>query len=569
MPVKKFTFTLFISLFLTFCYSQNLIFDWNHIIDNGSWYNMGKSIKVDTAGYIYVAGSIEDTLVFIDTTINCEEYSTAFLAKLNSDGDLIWFKYFKGAREISSLCFDHDNNLYAVGIYYNRVDMGDTILITNNTDTVWSMNMFIVKYNTDGNLLWAKNTTGVWYSSGSGNGPLKKIAVDNDNNLIITGRCINEIEYFDTNIVITTLDSALVTYPYPYWYYYHASIAFLAKYNPEGEKIWVRKMGTGAYCKPYSVEIDHSNNILIIGYYSDTISFDSITITPTGYWSIFITKFNNNGKVQWVEKAGGNSSDNNGFDIKTDSINNVYITGEMSGSNVEFGGNIVFLGSYLEAFIAKYDSIGNFLWVIPIGTSHHTKDDPPNNFGTSIYIDNNNIYLSGSFNDSLNFAGTILENNFGCCDMFLLKMDLDGNVLRAGQYSEGEGWLCPQEITMDKDNNIYFIGYYQVNAYYYKIIIGKTSGDIPVGCILLTKDRPKIYVYPNPSNGYFYIITNTNNEANAEIRIYDLYGKLVYSNLVKLTGKQVRINTGYLPGGVYILRITGNSLSKTLKIIIK
>ncbi len=542
------------------CFSQDLIFDWKHTIHNGQRSNEGRSICTDTAGYVYVGGRLEDTVYFIDTILNCVE-DNAFLAKLSPDGELVWVKWYRYCSLITAMCFDHENNLCVTGNYYLYIDLGDTILYTNHADTGYCSNQFIAKYDTDGNLLWAKSNTGV-YISGYSN-PVHNITVDNENNILITGRCIEELQYFDTSIVITTLDSALVTYPYPYWYYYYASIGFLAKYSSDGNFLWVKELG-GSSCEPASVKTDNSDNIFVTGQFNNTAYFDTIMIEPYGY-DIFLVKYSSDGDLQWVETAGGSAGDK-GFDISVDNDNNVYLTGSIQGDNIQFGGNIIFSHAWTDAYYAKYDSTGDFKWVKPIGTSHNITNIT-SNFGASLFIRDNYLYLLGSFMDSLNFNGIILEDYFGK-SMFIVKMDLDGNVLKAGQYAKtGSGWIWTQELTLDNNNDIYFIANYQENSSNndYTIIIGKTSADIPININEIPSLKDNISVFPNPSNGIFTI--KTNNSELTDILIYDLTGKELYNKNINVV--KSKINISFLHEGCYILQLRDKNNIVNKKIIIE
>ena len=224
----KLLFFFILSIFFASpAFTQDIIFDWKYEMGNGEWLNQGKAIATDSSGYVYVGGSIDRPIYFIDTLNNSDNDSRGFIAKLSPEGHLIWFKWYMGSFEVSSLCFDHSNYLYAAGIYNNRIYIEDTILVSNNTDSLYSSNMFIVKYDTTGNLLWARSTGGCAYPAPLGNIPYKKITVDSDNNIVITGKCIEEIAYFDTTVSVTSLDSVWQSG----WYYFHRRAKTLGKKN--------------------------------------------------------------------------------------------------------------------------------------------------------------------------------------------------------------------------------------------------------------------------------------------------------------------------------------------------
>lgn len=536
----KNTFSLFPFLFCLCllslskpAFSQDIIFDWKYIISNGNSL-AGRSIVTDSSGYVYVAGTVTDTLTFIDSTINCPENSVAFLAKLDSTGDLIWFKQFKWSREITSLCIDHENNLYATGTYVYYVNLGDTILYSNNTQTNVS-NQYIVKFTTHGQLLWAKSTSGIWYIAGNGGMPLNKITVDNNNDVIITGRCIDSIQYFDT--------TATLNFQTP-------ETGFLAKYSSSGQKLWVKKIG-GANCYPYAVKTDNANNIVITGMFDDIAIFDTINIYPNG-WDIFLTKYTNNGSLIWISRAGG-SSDNYAYDIGIDTLNNIYFTGQVNGSNVDFDSTIYYTNASDKGFIAKYSSTGNIIWLLPLNKAE----------GFSIQTYHNKIYLIGTFNDVLSF-GNVTLTCIGSRDIFLLKMDLDGNVEKAAQYIEQNGSLYPNNLALDKSGNIYITGIYQSSTFIYDILIAKIPYNIPVSSDLI-EFLPNIRLYPNPCIDEINIVIKENSSSFYQIEIFDLSGKRLL--IVTEPDLLYKVNVSTFPKGYYFLKISNKFYTKSEKFV--
>ena len=73
-------------------------------------------------------------------------------------------------------------------------------------------------------------------------------------------------------------------------------------------------------------------------------------------------------------------------------------------------------------------------------------------------------------------------------------------------------------------------------------------------------------VYPNPvTNGKTFVYITSNNKFIKQIDIFNVLGKLVFST--RLTGKELNISA--LNKGVYVLKITENSISETRKLVIK
>ncbi|MFD1614488.1 T9SS type A sorting domain-containing protein [Gelatiniphilus marinus] len=73
-------------------------------------------------------------------------------------------------------------------------------------------------------------------------------------------------------------------------------------------------------------------------------------------------------------------------------------------------------------------------------------------------------------------------------------------------------------------------------------------------------------IYPNPvNNGKQYIYITSKNSLTKKIEVFNALGKRALS--VVLIGKELNISK--LSTGVYILKITENSVSETRKLVIK
>jgi len=189
-----------------------------------------------------------------------------------------------------------------------------------------------------------------------------------------------------------TLDSAWVTYPFPHWVYFYGRTNYLAKFDKNGQKLWIKDVGMHNQ-HYYAISTDYSNNILFTGHFWGDYPFilDTITLVGTAIDNIFIAKYSPDGQILWAQRAGGGSNGNQGYDIIADTFNNIYMTGKISGGSVEFGGIIFFPNStHNKAFLTKYDSAGTVIWAKRIYGV-----DPYYNItlGFSLKFKNDEIYL--------------------------------------------------------------------------------------------------------------------------------------------------------------------------------
>jgi len=197
---------------------------------------------------------------------------------------------------------------------------------------------------------------------------------------------------------------------------------------------------------------------------------------------IFFTFFSISSTAQtwdWAVKAGGVMSDRS-TDVRCDSVGDIYTVGYFNGGG-DFDG-IPVSGYYATdktTFIAKYDSLGNCIWVrqstIDMGTFSNYYDDRA--LGVAVDSDGD-IYITGVFWDDIQFGPFYLSDGFGvsCCDqVYVAKLDSDGNWLWAhwiGSYADDQG----QDIQVDTKWNLPKNSLYTISL---TSISGNFTSDVP------------------------------------------------------------------------------------------
>ena len=115
-----------------------------------------------------------------------------------------------------------------------------------------------------------------------------------------------------------------------------------------------------------------------------------------------------------------------GRSIAVDANGNSYVTGYFYSSTITFGlTTLTNSGVYSDIFVVKYDSSGNVVWAKNTGGTNEDK-------GYGIAVDAiGNSYVTGWFSSStITFGSTTLTNS-GSDDIFVVKYDSSGNVMRA------------------------------------------------------------------------------------------------------------------------------------------
>jgi len=126
----------------------------------GSWGDYGNAIIGDDWGNVYVTGQFRQTVDFdpgtgTDFLIAGTAVNT-FLQKFDSNGNYIWTKHLTGGQvEALDMIIDWSNNLYLTGYYQNTVDFDPSVDVTSHISNNTSQDVFVAKYDSDGNYQWS------------------------------------------------------------------------------------------------------------------------------------------------------------------------------------------------------------------------------------------------------------------------------------------------------------------------------------------------------------------------------------------------------------------------------
>jgi Calx-beta domain/Beta-propeller repeat len=355
-------------------------------------------ISTDSSGNLYVTGNTQGSFPGYSNSGNGD----AFVAKYNTLGNQLWVRQFgtPGLDSASGISVDGSGNLYVTGSTW------DSFPGYSNSGR---QDAFVAKYNTLGNQLWVRQF-------GTSNDDFaSRISVDSSGNLYVTGYTWGS---------------------FPGYTISGQQDAFVAKYNTLGNQLWVRQFGTSNYDFASGISTDSSGNLYVIG--STDGSFPGYS--NSGRNDVFVAKYDSGGNQLWMRQFGTSSNDE-ALGIGTDSSGNLYVTGGTSGSFPGYNNS-----GNGDAFVAKYDALGNQLWVRQFGT-------PSSDFASGISVDSSgNLYVTGYTSGS--FPG---YSNFGNGDSFVAKYNTLGNQLWVRQFGtsnrdEASG------ISTDSSGNLYFTG---------------------------------------------------------------------------------------------------------------
>jgi len=337
---------------------------------------------------------------------------------------------------------DGSRNVYTTGSFSGTVDF-DPGAGEYELTSAGAYDIFISKFDTNGNFVWARSMGG----TGSDDG--YAIALDGSGNAYITG-IFHDTADFDPGVGTYNLISA------------GQGDIFISKLDTNGNFVWAKSIGGETFDDiGLDIVLDGNGNVYSTGEFYDTADFDpgvgTYTLTSIG-GDIFISKLDTDGNFVWAKDIGGAGSQT-GTAIVVDGGGNVYSTGSFYGTaDFDPGPGTYNLTSAEEnIFISKLDTNGNFVWAKNmVGAFRGISDD--------IVLDGTgNVYSTGHFQDVVDFdpgAGTYNLASAGGYDIFISKLDADGNFVWA-KSMEGGGSDRGSGIMSDGHGNVYSTGRFQ------------------------------------------------------------------------------------------------------------
>jgi len=523
-------------------------FEWVETYGNIG-YDEIREVEIDASGNLYSFGHFQQSIDF-DPGSGINSHTALggndiFIQKVDRNGNFSWVKSFGGKMDdfAAAMGQDHKGNLYLAGIFH------DTLKFNGGTGNSFAskgeLDVFILKMDTAGTLLWTKTI------GGSLDDQIHALSIDKSGNIVLFGRFKDSVD-FDPGAGVQNLTTV------------GRNDVFILKMDPLGNFLWVKAI-EGDWSYPKSVATDNANNVYTTGRFSGTLDFNpgsGIHNISSNSTDAFIQKLDSNGNFVWAKRIGGGSLDD-ASKIKIDQNNNV-ITAGVFQDTVDFDPGIntksIISNGLYDVFLHKMDANGNFIWVKTYGG---ISNEFPYNFDFDPMGD---LYVTGLFFDSVDFdPGIGSKKLYGASgDMYIQKLDSNGDFLWAKNFG-GSGFTRPYYINIDQHYNIYSAGSFRdtidfdpgpgVNTHVsvrgWDCFLHKMSQS-SITSIEEFKSDEDLFIYPNPSNGMVQIqLKQTLN--NVQLHIRNVLGELLFTkNYTSFSHETIELPENK---GIYILTI--------------
>lgn len=223
---------------------------------------------------------------------------------------------------------------------------------------------------------------------------------------------------------------------------------FVVKLRPDHSVIWSRSFGDDYLQQAMRVAVDPEGEILIIGHSWGTIDFGGGPLTSAGERDVFVAKLSAAGDHVW-SKRFGDARDQRGRGIATDRDGNVFIAGSVWGA-MDFGGGPLTSAGFEDIFVAKLDRHGAHVWSKRFGDAE-TQD------AWDLTTDGDgNVVMAGFVLGDVDFGDGLTQGGANQ-DAVVVKLSGDGDTLWSRRYGDHQH-QASQSVAVDSRGNVLLTG---------------------------------------------------------------------------------------------------------------
>jgi hypothetical protein len=432
--IRKFLCVVLLSL-LEFQSNGQTAPTWNwtrDVVCSGTTANSNAfGITTDANGNVFLAGYFQTSVTLGATTRTSVGGNDALIIKYDTQGNIVWSATGGGTGMDNANCVavDASGNVYVAGFFTTNATFG-SLSITNPNPSY--SQIFLAKYDSLGTVQWVRT------GGGSSNDYAEDLAIDAAGNVYMAGSYQSSTQFG----MLTTNSAGLQD-------------AFLVKYDPNGNAIWLRTGSGRALDNGYGVGCDNNGGVYFTGFFSDTATFSGQSVISAGGYDVYWAKYDTAGNLLYLHRAGGTASDY-GYSIAVHPSGDIHLTGGFSNT-VVMGSDTLVSAGFSDAFLVRCDPAGDPVTASRFGGSG-------NDFGydvvrTSAY----GATVSGYFDGPFTVGNTVFPASFGSRDAFVAGFDFYCNnqwAVRAG----GSGLDQSFAVATDPSDAVFFSGNYTGTA---------------------------------------------------------------------------------------------------------
>lgn len=380
-----------------------------------------------TDGSFYLTGTFTGRAIFgtgeanektlISSNSTCGD---VYIAKYNKNGMLAWVYSIAGngnrwCNDIS--VNESDGTVTLTGLFENDALFDLNGPHQKRLTSFGSYDMFIAKYQANGNFAWATQAGGYFDDVGKGIS-----VIYSDGTSIVTGNFLRTAIFGFGEPNKTVLNSS------PWW----EDDIFIAKYNSDGTLQWAKRTGGYGSDQSYAVSVRQSDSSFCLTGYLALYSKDIRREEPHNdsvEEGNFLAEYKSNGVLSWIKHTEPGPT----YSIVANTPDDSIITAS----------------SFAPEFLFKYSSNGSIIW---------KKENSPyigyfKSNAISSDEDDGGIFITGS----AHFYSTNYPGNDG---ILLLKYDIHGEILWSKIIQDSRGSGEGASVDSSDDSIIVFGNFY-------------------------------------------------------------------------------------------------------------
>lgn len=230
---------------------------------------------------------------------------------------------------------------------------------------------------------------------------------------------------------------------------------FVAKYSSAGDYLWVRGMVLGGYASGGTwkgIAVDAQGGVYVSGWYGDIAEIgDDTLVRPDEYDDAFIAKFSTIGNFVWAENTNTSKVGDRGLNVAVD-----------DKSSLSTAWSVYMTSESDELW--KFDAdTGDTLWIKEIKGKGKGQGGSES---IGVAVDGaGDVYLTGRFWNTVYFDDIKLTeiaegSPYGVSDYYVTRLDLAGNFLWAKQVDDVNNLFDGVRDIDVYDQNIYVTGFF-------------------------------------------------------------------------------------------------------------
>ncbi|MCC6844336.1 MAG: T9SS type A sorting domain-containing protein [Saprospiraceae bacterium] len=423
----------------------------------GSKDDWARLTKTDHEGNIYVFGEFDSRNLLIDgltlenkSDSSINSFTNLFLIKYNKDGNLMWLKSIQSDGTMDLPSISVSPS-GSIAISYDLLN-GSSLKFSNVELNIpkYFFGMVINYLDDIGNIQWYKVLLDNVTCSNTAG-----IVIDHNEDVIIGGNTFSgTIKDEEGNYLIK---DSIINHQ-----------AFLLKFDKSGQAIWGNSFGSNSTDYLSAITVDNLNNIVVSGsFHGYQFVIDNFTalnrskINGIEYWyDIFLAKLNSDGNALWLNSIYGSKDDVSADKIVTDIEGNIFLAGGFDSDTIYFNEMTKLYitkprQAGVDLFYSKYNVDGELQWANKLNNGGSGVIE----FITLTVSPNGRLFLAGNYDNTGFRTGEIVLPSYGFNDVFYFECDSLGNIISKGSLgSDDYEWIT--DIHMDHQSNLYLLGNY-------------------------------------------------------------------------------------------------------------